>query len=159
MYELYPDFNINIKAEQQDLLNADLVIIQHPFFWYAAPPLVKQWIDLVLEHNWAYGSMGDQLKGKKIMHIVSSGGTFDSYSRDGKNQYTYSELLRPFELTYKLCQMEQLPPFIISGANKISNDDLEERSKQLIEVLEHIMINETNYSQLEHVEYLNDIKL
>ncbi|MFC4874411.1 NAD(P)H-dependent oxidoreductase [Negadavirga shengliensis] len=45
---------IDVKAEQQDLLNADLVIMQHPFFWHAAPPLVKQWIDLVLAHGWAY---------------------------------------------------------------------------------------------------------
>ncbi|MFC4871669.1 NAD(P)H-dependent oxidoreductase [Negadavirga shengliensis] len=88
MYEIYPDFNIDVKAEQQDLLNADLMIMQHPFFWYAAPPLVKQWIDLVLEHGWAYGTGGDKLKGKKIMHIISSGGGFEIYRSEGKNLLT-----------------------------------------------------------------------
>lgn len=69
MYELYPDFNIDVLKEQQDLLDADLVIIQHPFYWYSAPPLVIQWIDLVLEHGWAYGRGGNKLQDKKILHF------------------------------------------------------------------------------------------
>ncbi|GGH16806.1 NAD(P)H oxidoreductase [Sphingobacterium alkalisoli] len=156
MYELYPDFNIDIKREQQDLLEADLIIMQHPFFWYAAPPLVKQWIDLVLEHNWAYGRTGDKLAGKKILHIISSGGTFEAYHSAGKNQYTYLELLRPFELTYKLCQMQQLPPYIIPGANKLSTSALENHSRQINTLIASLIEHDLNFTIPEHTEYLND---
>ena len=49
LYELYPDFNINIKQEQQLLIDHDIIIWQHPVYWYSVPPLLKQWIDMVLE--------------------------------------------------------------------------------------------------------------
>ncbi len=45
MYELYPDFNIDVEAEKAH----DLIISQHPRYWFSCPPLMKQWIDLVLE--------------------------------------------------------------------------------------------------------------
>lgn len=157
MYELYPDFNIDIRKEQEDLLKADLIIMQHPFFWYAAPPLVKQWIDLVLEFGWAYGKGGDQLKGKKILHIISSRGGFEAYSREGKNLYTYNELLRPFELTYKLCRMEKLPPYIIPLANKIQMSELENHGHQIRKILEKFSSSELPFLLPENIAYLNEL--
>jgi glutathione-regulated potassium-efflux system ancillary protein KefF len=64
LYELYPDFNIDINAEQRALERADLVVLQHPMQWYSQPPLLKLWIDKVLEHGWAYGHEGNALVGK-----------------------------------------------------------------------------------------------
>ena len=40
MYDLYPDFHIDVKAEQQDLLDHDIIIWQHPFYWYSGPSLL-----------------------------------------------------------------------------------------------------------------------
>lgn len=157
MYELYPDFNIDIKKEQQDLLDSDLVIMQHPFYWYAAPPLLKQWTDLVLEHNWAYGRNGDKLKGKKILHIISSGGNFKTYSSEGSNKFTYIELLRPFELTYNLCQMKQLPPYIIPNANKLSADELKNHSIKINAFVTSFAQDKSNTEIPTNIEYLNDL--
>lgn len=158
MYELYPDFNIDVKREQEDLKATDVLIFQHPFFWYAAPPLLKQWLDLVLQHGWAYGRNGDQLKDKKVMHIISSGGTFEAYSAAGKNRYTYMELLRPFELTYKLCGMHQLPPYIIPGANRIDESTLGNLSLEIKSILLKLIHSKLNESDLKGVEYFNDLR-
>lgn len=38
LYELYPDFNIDIAAEQEALSRADLIVWQHPMQWYSVPP-------------------------------------------------------------------------------------------------------------------------
>jgi len=54
LYQLYPDFNIDIEAEKDALSQHDIVLWQHPFYWYSSPALLKQWIDLVLEYGWAY---------------------------------------------------------------------------------------------------------
>ncbi len=48
LYQLYPDFNIDIAAEQEALSRADLIVWQHPMQWYSIPPLLKLWIDKVL---------------------------------------------------------------------------------------------------------------
>lgn len=67
LYQLYPDFNIDVAAEQAALARADLVIWQHPMQWYSVPPLLKLWMDKVLSHGWAYGHNGIALRGKSLM--------------------------------------------------------------------------------------------
>ena len=39
MYDLYPDFFIDIKKEQEVLLESDTIVWQHPFYWYSSPSL------------------------------------------------------------------------------------------------------------------------
>ncbi len=56
LYQLYPDFNIDIAAEQEALSRADLIVWQHPMQWYSIPPLLKLWIDKVFSHGWVFGS-------------------------------------------------------------------------------------------------------
>ena len=35
--KLYPDFQIDAKAEQAKLEKAEVVVLQFPMFWYSAP--------------------------------------------------------------------------------------------------------------------------
>jgi len=64
LYESYPDVDVDVVREQELLTEHDVIVCQHPLFWYSTPALVKQWFDLVLEHGWAYGSSGHALRGK-----------------------------------------------------------------------------------------------
>ena len=41
--ELYPDFKIDVEAEQQKLLWADIIVLQFPLFWYSAPSILERW--------------------------------------------------------------------------------------------------------------------
>jgi glutathione-regulated potassium-efflux system ancillary protein KefF len=74
LYQLYPDFNIDVAAEQAALARAELIIWQHPMQWYSVPPLMKLWMDKVLSHGWAYGHNGIALRGKSLMWAVTTGG-------------------------------------------------------------------------------------
>ncbi len=65
LYEEYPDFDIDVRREQKLLLSNDIIILQHPFYWYSSPAILKEWQDLVLEHKWAYGAGGTALTGKE----------------------------------------------------------------------------------------------
>lgn len=38
---LYPNYEINVKAEQEALLKADTIILQFPFYWYSVPAILK----------------------------------------------------------------------------------------------------------------------
>ncbi len=38
--ELYADYRIDVAAEQEKLINADIVVFQFPFFWYSVPSLM-----------------------------------------------------------------------------------------------------------------------
>lgn len=55
LYDLYPNFDIDVPAEQEALTRAKVVIWQHPTYWYAPPGMFKHWFDKVLLRGWAYG--------------------------------------------------------------------------------------------------------
>lgn len=58
LYKKYADFNIDIDAEKALMAAHEIIVWHHPFYMYGAPALLKQWIDLVLEHGWAHGGEG-----------------------------------------------------------------------------------------------------
>ncbi|WP_026951582.1 NAD(P)H-dependent oxidoreductase [Algoriphagus mannitolivorans] len=135
LYELYPDFHINIQAEQELLFEHEVIIWHHPIYWYSCPPILKQWIDLVLEFGWAYGPGGVFLRNKYILNAVTSGGSEMVYSTEGKNRYTLGEFLRPFEQTAYLCDMRYLPYFHVGGTHRISKEDLDQKAKEYRELV------------------------
>jgi glutathione-regulated potassium-efflux system ancillary protein KefG len=157
LYEAYPDFNIDIKYEQNLLLEHDIIIWQHPFYWYSVPPLVKQWIDMVLQFGWAYGKGGEALKGKIVFNAISTGGSAEVYSAEGRNKFTIREFLIPIEQTARLCHLNYLPPFVVHGTHSLTEDQMKEYSenyRRLLTLLESEPLNNENYTA---VKYLNDL--
>lgn len=124
LYEEYPDFNVDIQAEQALLEAHDVYLWHHPLYWYNAPPLVKQWIDLVLAFGWAYGPGGDRLRGRAMGHVVTTGGAEAAYQLDGYHGWTLDEFLRPLERTVTLCGMRWLPPFAVHGTHRLTDEAL-----------------------------------
>lgn len=126
LYEVYPDLNIDVRHEQSLLLQHDIILFQHPFYWYSAPAIVKQWQDLVLEHGWAYGRTGTALRGKLTGNIITTGGSEESYSSEGWHRHTIKEYLLPFEQTAILCNMQYLPPYAIYGTLRFTHAGIRE---------------------------------
>jgi len=93
LYEAYPDFHIRIKREQEMLIKHNIIVFHHPLFWFSIPSLLKEWMDLVLEHRWAYGKDGNALRGKKLLNAITTGGRESLYQKDGLNKHTISEFL------------------------------------------------------------------
>ena len=124
LYEAYPGFDVDVAREQALLLAHDLIVVQHPFYWYSAPPLLKQWEDLVLEHGWAYGSAGTALAGKRFLCVLTAGGGAAAYQREGYNRFTVRELLSPVEQTARLCRMEFVPPYVVHGTHQMTEADI-----------------------------------
>jgi glutathione-regulated potassium-efflux system ancillary protein KefG len=156
LYEQYPDFDIEVEYEKQLLTDHSIIIWQHPFYWYSAPAIIKQWMDLVLEHGWAYGAGGTALTGKKIMNCISCGGSREVYSRTGRNRYTIRELLTPFEQTARLCHMQYLPPFVVHGTHRLKDEDIMVYANLYQEAVLALFENRFDNRDLERAEYLND---
>jgi glutathione-regulated potassium-efflux system ancillary protein KefG len=124
LYEQYPELYIDVEREQALLLEHDVIVFQHPFYWYSTPAILKEWQDLVLEHGWAYGRDGHALDGKLLMSAITTGGGVESYCRDGSNRYGVRELLAPIEQTARLCGMDFLPPFVVHGTHRLADDEI-----------------------------------
>jgi glutathione-regulated potassium-efflux system ancillary protein KefG len=156
LYEHYPEFNIDVEYEKNLLLEHDIIVWMHPFYWYSAPPILKQWIDLVLQHGWAYGKGGTALTGKRVLSCISSGGPREAYQSEGFHTYSVHEFLRPFERTATLCNMEYLPPFFVHGSHKISDEELEKNGILYQQLLIQLTHSSVDSSELKKHFYLND---
>jgi len=125
LYEAYPDFDIDVASEQQLLNRHEVIVFQHPMYWYSTPAMLKEWQDLVLEHGWAYGVDGHALEGKVLVTATTAGGTEQAYRRTGANHFTIRELLAPVEQTARLCGMRYLSPFVVYGTHTLDGPGLE----------------------------------
>lgn len=139
LYQHYPDLDIDVEREQRLLVAHDTIVMQHPFYWYSTPAILKEWQDLVLEHGWAYGSGGTQLQGKRLLTAMSAGGSEASYCREGYNVRTVRELLSPIERTAALCGMTYLEPFVIYGTHAITDEEIAAGAAEYRRVIEGLL--------------------
>ncbi|MEJ8824663.1 NAD(P)H-dependent oxidoreductase [Variovorax humicola] len=124
LYGSYPDYAIDVEAEQERLARADLLVLLHPIQWYSMPPLQKLWFDEVLSWGWAYGPGGTALRGKDCWLVATTGGPESSYHPQGYNRYFFDAFLPPYEQTAALCGMRFLPPLIFHGARSATHEEL-----------------------------------
>ncbi len=62
LYAEYPNCDIDVKKEQERILQYDRVVLQFRY-WYSSPPLLKAWFDRILTPGYAYGRMKQAWKG------------------------------------------------------------------------------------------------
>lgn len=133
LYQCYPDFFICIEDEQALLQQHDIVVFQHPFYWFSMPALLKEWQDLVLQFGFAFGPGETQLSGKKCLNVVTAGGSELAYSVQGHKKYSVEELLRPFECTALMCEMKYLSPLVfhdVMNADRLAIAKMADAYKQ-----------------------------
>ncbi len=122
LYAAYPDFYLDVAAEQARLSAADIIVWQHPIQWYSMPSLMKEWVDTVLAAGWAYGAGGDALKGKTLLLAATTGSGPDAYREDGAHARPFCDYLPAYIQTAALCQMRWEQPHVLHGAHQVSNE-------------------------------------
>lgn len=141
LYERYPDFQIDVKAEQRRLLEADTIVWQHPLHWYHTPALLSLWFEKVLSYGWAYGNEQQALKGKRVLWATTAGGEKSAYDAHGYNHFPIEQISTPIHQTALFCGMEWLKPFTVFGAGKLSEAELltqgEHYRDRLVKELNH----------------------
>lgn len=119
LYESYPDFYIDVAAEQARLAAADIVVFLHPIQWYSMPSLLKEWVDAVLLPGWAYGEGGHALDGKTYWLAATTGSPAVAYSANGVHARPFDDYLPAFRQTAQLCGMRWETPHILHGAHQV----------------------------------------
>jgi glutathione-regulated potassium-efflux system ancillary protein KefG len=135
LYAEYPDLLVDARREQVALSEHDLLVLQHPLYWYSSPAIVKEWLDVVLEEGWAYGAGGTRLNGKFLLNALSTGGPQEAYHGQGRNRFPVRSLLAPFDQTAYLCGMGWLEPFVIHAGRKLEAAALSSRTERYRDLL------------------------
>ncbi len=158
LYAEYPDFQIDIDREQARLLAHDVIVFQHPLYWYSTPAILKEWQDLVLEHGFAYGTEGTALHGKIFFNALTAGGLEAAYCADGYNHFTIRELLHPIEQTAMLCGMTYLPPFALFGSRTaIEEGRVDRHIADWVRLLEAVRDNRIDIAGAQSLPQLNSV--
>lgn len=124
LYGAYPDYDIDVAGEQALAAAARLIVLLHPIQWYSMPALQKLWLDEVLAYGWAYGPGGTALQGRDLWLVASTGGPESSYHPQSYNRYFFDAFLPPYEQTATLCGMRFLPPLLLHGTRRASEEAL-----------------------------------
>lgn len=135
VYAQYPDFDIDVAAEQQRCVEHEILVFQHPLQWYSCPALMKEWIDRVLAYGWAHGAAGTKLRGKGWLCAVSAGWDEPDYRASGRNQRALADFLAPLAQTAVHCGMRWLEPFAFYGARNAAPDDIRTHAERYREHL------------------------
>ena len=135
LYDLYPDFDIDVAAEQAALSRAGLVVLLHPLYWYSVPAMLKHWLDQVLVGGWAHGEGGTALRGKDCLWVTTAGDA-ETYTPQGKHQHEFKDFVPVVEQTARYCGMKWMVPFVVHGAHSISDGELAAAGRELRAQLE-----------------------
>lgn len=125
LYDKYPDFDIDVEAEQAALERARVVVWQHPIYWYTVPGLLKHWFDKVLVRGFAYGEGGVALRGKRCQWVATTGGEPSAFTPTGIHGHPFVEFEPVVEQTARFCGMHWEPPLIVHGAHHVSDRTLD----------------------------------
>jgi glutathione-regulated potassium-efflux system ancillary protein KefF len=135
LYARYPDYFIDVAAEQKALVEARLVVWLHPIHWYSMPPMMKLWLDDVFAFGWAYGPGGDQVRGRDLWLVASTGGPEEAYRPDGYNRYFFDAFMHPYDQTAALVGMRWLPPLVLHGAHRVTDAEVQAHAVVFIQRL------------------------
>ena len=110
LYAEYPTHHIDVMREQMRVEGADVVIFQHPVYWFSAPSLVKEWVDRVVTYGWALGER-EALKGKIYLHAVTTAASHGVFAQEVTGRAALRAQFHSYEAMAGLCGMRYLPPF------------------------------------------------
>lgn len=130
LYDRYPDFAIDVPAEQNALREAKAIVWQSPFYWYGVPSLLSHWFEKVLAHGFAHGAGGDTLCGKPLLWATTTGTPRDAYEPSAMHGHRFSEFVPPVEQTARFCGLVWQPPLVIHSAHDISGAELAEHARE-----------------------------
>ena len=107
-------FPEDVACELERIERADLIILQFPMWWFAAPAMLKGWIDRVLVYGKTYTSRmrydRGHLKGKRAMLSVTLGGAESTFAHNGRNG-DIELLLWPLQMSLHYVGLTVLPSF------------------------------------------------
>jgi glutathione-regulated potassium-efflux system ancillary protein KefF len=151
LYDLYPDFAIDVDAEREALGRADVVVWQSPFYWYGMPSLLHLWIEKVLGHGWAYGAGGTALRGKTALWATTTGAPATAYAAGEMHGHPFAAFEPAVSQTARFCGMRWAgPTFVVHGAHRLSDDELGAAARDYRARLERLVTPQPSRAEVSH---------
>ncbi|PJL59152.1 NAD(P)H-dependent oxidoreductase [Stenotrophomonas maltophilia] len=107
-----------VQRHLQLLQATDLLILQFPLWWFAAPAILKGWLDRVLVYGPMYNSRQRHehgvMRGKRALLSVTTGSSAQACAADGREGDTRL-LLWPLMYSLRYVGFEVMEPHVVHG--------------------------------------------
>lgn len=138
-------FEINVVEEQALIKQADRVVLQFPLYWYAAPAILKNWLDQVLTRHFAYPDAMGSMVGKELGTVVTLGSPARNFAAGAGEGYSLSQIMTPFQALADKLQMTFLPTLAV-----------DQFGYQSYEMKARLLIQYQRYLTQERLGHFND---
>lgn len=124
LYETYPDFYVDMARERTLVAGAHALVLVFPTEWYAAPALMKEWIDIVLGDAWRRDrftkrGLTDAQAALRCWVVTSTGGAAEDFAAGRRHGRPFNDYMAPFEQMARVCGMQWLEPLVLYSAHDI----------------------------------------
>lgn len=123
--DLYPDYRIDVEAEQKKLVGADIIVLQFPIFWYSMPALLAKWMEDVFVHGFSHGATGKALTHKKLLLSFTTGAPASAYDAS----FPVEAMAERFVRTAGLTGMDYVGFIYTGGVSYSLRTDEEKRTE------------------------------
>ncbi|MEE9315177.1 MAG: NAD(P)H-dependent oxidoreductase [Rhizobiaceae bacterium] len=119
----------DVNEEADKLLNADVLIVHFPLWWFGAPAILKGWMDRVFVYGKVYKSKmrydAGICRGKKMIACITTGASADSCSFDGREGDTRL-VIWPLLFPFRYIGFDVLEPVIMHGIGGVASIEAHE---------------------------------
>ncbi len=135
LYEEYPDFHIAAFRERKRIFEYERFIFHFPLVWFGIPPLLKLWLNEVLDQDWQKPETENPLDGKEVTILVTTVSKEASFGKEGKHQYTVDELISELIVSLRAFKADISNIMVVYESEKLTKKDVIIQKQKLMELL------------------------
>lgn len=147
-----------IQDYQQQFLASDRVFLEFPLYWYQAPGMISEWCEAVFDETFTR-QLRQMDAAKDFGVIISVGQPEAAYRAGGREGFSLSEILKPFEAIAHHFHFNYVAPFVLSQYMYMTD---EARREKLVAFHQHLLLDrQPSFQQkatqiLDHIDALDD---
>ncbi len=135
LYEDYPDFHIAAFRERKRIFEYERFIFHFPLVWFGIPPLLKLWLNEVLDQDWQKPETENPLDGKEIYILVTTVSKETSFGKEGKYQYTVDQLISELIVSLRAFKADISTIMVVYESESLTKKDIIIQKQKLMEIL------------------------
>jgi len=135
LYEEYPEFHIPAFRERKQILNYDRFIFHFPIIWFGIPPLLRLWLDEVVDSHWLNKDQYNPFENKEVFILITTRTKERSFGREGKHKYTIEELISGLLVTLNIFKANIKHIYIVYDSENLGKKEIIQHKQKFVELL------------------------
>ena len=135
LYEEYPDFHVAAFKERKNIYQYERFIFHFPIIWFGMPPLLRLWIDEVVDTKWLNEDEKNPFENKEVYFLITTRSKERSFGPNGKHHFTIEELISGILITLKIFKANIKNIYIVYDSENLSKKEIVLHKQKFVEIL------------------------